>query len=269
MKWVGGKGRLLTELRARLPADVSERRHVEPFLGGGALFFGQAPRRSLISDVNTHLVATYIVVRDEPAEVIRILGALAARHSLAHFYEARARYNEELVSNAEHAALFIYLNKTCFNGLHRVNRRGAFNVPAGRYTNPRILDADALWAASDLLERATLAAAPFEETLARVDEDDFVYLDPPYVPVSATSNFTGYSEAGFGDADQVRLRDAFVAADRTGAKVMLSNSDAPRVHDLYAGYVIDRVSVGRSINSKASARGSVTEVIVRNYGGDR
>jgi DNA adenine methylase len=270
VKWVGGKGRLLTQLEPLLPKGVEKRRHVEPFVGGGALFFARQPRRALLSDVNERLVTTYLAIRDELPSVIRNLEALRRAHSDASYYLVRERYNTaSRISAAERAAMFIYLNKTCFNGLHRVNRRGHFNVPVGRYENPRIVDPEGLAAASRALRHADIRHAGFEELLLAAKPGDFVYFDPPYAPVSATASFTSYAEGAFGDAEQVRLRDVFRELDRRGCKLMLSNSDVPRIRELYRDFQVDVVAAPRAINCDAKKRGPVTEVVVRNYGGAR
>jgi len=267
VKWVGGKGRLLSQLEPLLPPGVEHMRHVEPFMGGAAFFFARRPRRARLSDVNAALVATFTMVRDRVEEVIEHLRPLAAQHDAEHYYGVRERYNatRDGTHGPERAAMFIYLNKTCFNGLHRVNRKGEFNVPAGRYKNPRILNDDALRAASWALSAAEIEHAGFESLVASARPGDFVYLDPPYAPVSDTANFTAYAKGGFGPDDQRRLRDVFDALSRRGCKCMLSNSDVPFIRDLYARHRIDVVSAPRAVNCNASRRGKVPEVVVRNY----
>jgi len=265
LKWAGGKGRLLAQLLPLLPPGVEARRHAEPFFGGGAMFFARRPGRALLADVNGELIAAYEMVRDRLDEVLRALAPHAEAHDPEHYYRVRDRYNARLGSPPERAAMFIYLNRTCFNGLHRVNRRGEFNVPAGRYRNPRILDPEGLRVASAALQGATLRCADFEALLVDARPGDFVYFDPPYHPVSGTARFTDYATGGFRDDDQVRLRDVFRVLDRRGCKLMLSNSDVPFIHDLYRGYPIDLVAAPRAINSDRTRRGPVTEVVVRNY----
>jgi DNA adenine methylase len=241
-------------------------RHVEPFFGGGALFFARRPERALLCDKNPQLCATYEAVRDEVENVIVELGKLARVHDEKRYYSLRDRYNhDKKLPTSQRAALFIYLNKTCFNGLHRVNRRGEFNVPAGRYTNPRILDEECLRAAGRELARTELRCQSFEELVAQAKPGDFVYFDPPYEPVSRTSNFTAYGQDGFTREDQTRLRDVFAALDKRRCKLMLSNSDVPIIRDLYKKYQIDAVAAPRAINCDATRRGLVTEVVVRNY----
>lgn len=264
LKWAGGKSRLLSQLVPMLPVGVSARRHLEPFVGGGALFFAQRPARAVLSDANAHLCTTYEVVRDDVEAVIERLRELAASHSTERYYALRARYNQDALEPPERAALFIYLNKTCFNGLHRVNKRGEFNVPAGRYERPRILDEQGLRVASRQLRRADVRCSGFEAVLEHAQAGDFIYFDPPYVPVSRTSSFTGYAAQGFSSDDQRRLRDVFGELDRRGCALLLSNSATREVRALYEGYVIDEVSTQRSISCRQ--RGAVKELVVRNYG---
>lgn len=266
VKWAGGKGRLLSQLRPLLPPGVEHMRHVEPFVGGGALFFARRPGRALLTDINTSLVCTYTAIRDDVNEVIASLRRLAARHSKAAYYEVRDRYNRGMrVSTARRAAMFIYLNKTCFNGLHRVNRKGEFNVPVGSYKNPRILNEAVLRTASAALQGARLKCASFEMLLADAKPGDFIYFDPPYEPVSETASFTSYARDGFGRDDQQRLRDVYAELDRRGCKLMLSNSDVPFIRDLYRDFQIDTVAAPRAINCNGGKRGKVSEVVVRNY----
>lgn len=269
LKWVGGKGKLLSQLVPLLPSGVERMRHVEPFAGGAAMFFARTPERAVLCDFNRSLVDTYLAVRDELEAVIGELETLSMSHAAGSYYGVRERYNAvgKRQSRSERAAMFIYLNKTCFNGLHRVNRRGEFNVPEGRYKNPRILDEPTLRAASRALARADIRQASFEDMLGYVRPGDFVYLDPPYEPVSETASFTAYAAGdGFSRADQTRLRDVVVELDRRGAKVMLSNSDVPFIRELYAQFRIDLVAAPRAINCDARGRGLVSEVVVRNYG---
>lgn len=265
VKWAGGKGRLLSQLRPLLPTGIEHMRHVEPFVGGGALFFSRRPRRALLSDINPALVATFVAIRDDVEGVIGGLRQLTKRHSKARYYEVREQYNRGRQGAVNRAATFIYLNKTCFNGLHRVNRKGEFNVPVGSYQNPRILNEDGLRAASEALRGAHLRCAPFDALLEHAKPGDFVYFDPPYEPVSRTASFTSYASGGFTQDDQGRLRDVFVELDRRGCKLMLSNSDVPFIHELYSRYAVDTVAAPRAINCNGKKRGRVSEVVVRNY----
>ena len=241
-------------------------RHVEPFVGGGALFFSRRPGRALLTDINPTLVAAYSAIRDDVEGVITALRGLAGRHSKESYYQVRERYNQgRRLSATKRAAMFIYLNKTCFNGLHRVNRKGEFNVPVGSYKNPRILNEDGLHAASRALKGAQLKCAPFDALLENTKPGDFVYFDPPYEPVSQTASFTSYARDGFSQGDQTRLRDVYKALDRRGCKLMLSNSDVPFIRDLYGNFNIETVAAPRAINCDATKRGKVSELIIRNY----
>jgi DNA adenine methylase len=266
LKWVGGKGKLRHALGGLLPPGVELMRHVEPFVGGGALFFARAPERALLCDINADLIGTYEAVRDEPQAVLGQLRRLSRTHDEQGYYKERERYNARAhKSRAERAAQFIYLNKTCFNGLYRVNRRGEFNVPMGRYTNPNIADSETLLAASRALAQAELRCTPFESLLSLVRPGDFVYLDPPYEPLSRTANFTSYAQDGFSQEKQSDLRNVFRELDRRGAKLMLSNSDVPFIRDLYRGFEIEQVFAPRAVSCDAKSRGPVSEVVVRNY----
>ena len=267
VKWAGGKSKLMSQLVPLLPPGVELRRHVEPFAGGAAVFFALRPERALLCDVNPSLIATYEAVRDDVDSVIEQLERLSRDHDERAYYRVRERYNRaRKLASSERAAIFIYLNKTCFNGLHRVNLKGEFNVPAGRYVNPRILNEHALRAASAQLAHCELQCTGFESLLSLARPGDFIYLDPPYEPVSETASFTAYAQNGFDRHDQMRLRDVFAALDRRGCRLMLSNSDVPFIRDLYRDYRIDFVAAARAINRDASKRGPVQEVVVRNYG---
>lgn len=269
VKWVGGKTRLLSQLVPLLPTGVERMRHIEPFLGGGALFFARRPGCSLLSDKNPHLCATYKAVRNDVEAVISRVRALAAFHGDRHYALQRARFNSGELDQVERAALFIYLNKTCYNGLYRENRRGEFNVPMGRYANPSILAEAQLRAAGRALKTAQLRCGLFEVVLELAQPGDFVYFDPPYVPISRTANFTAYAANGFTVEDQIRLRSVFEELDRRGCAVMLSNSATSVVRELYAGYRFDVVSTCRSISCATTRRGTVNEFVVRNYGDTR
>ena len=285
LKWAGGKRQLLPVLREWYPRSFS--RYLEPFLGSGAVFFDLAGssvlagRPALLADTNQDLVDCYEVVRDATDEVIAELARLAAEHRLRGnelYYDVRdARFNAARAAGQRRtpalAAMLIYLNRTGFNGLYRVNRRGEFNVPAGRYADPRICDADHLRTVAATLRTpgVRLLHAGFETVLAEARRGDFVYCDPPYAPLSPTASFAHYTAGGFSAADQARLQQAVVAAARRGATVMLSNSSAPSIHRLYstpeartAGLRVIRVPARRAINSRAAARGVVDELLVTN-----
>jgi DNA adenine methylase len=259
LKWVGGKTSLLPELLKHVPARL--RRYHEPFVGGGALFFAVAPRRARISDDNAELIHCYRQVRDG---VFAVLDALARHvYEKAHFAAVR-ELDPLLLAPAERAARFIFLNKTCFNGLWRVNRAGRFNVPIGRYKNPRFHDPAALITASHALRGVEIECAPFEESLVKAAPGDFVYLDPPYDPVSPTASFASYTPGGFGWEDQKRLARACIALNRRGVRFLLSNSATDRVRELYRGFEQRMVRAPRFINSRADSRGHVDELLVFN-----
>ncbi|MCA9865098.1 MAG: DNA adenine methylase [Anaerolineales bacterium] len=263
LKWAGGKGRLLPELLTRLPHDFQA--YHEPFIGGGALFFALAEAgrvgQAHLSDANQSLIDVYLALRDSVDEVIVALhGHVYERE---HYYRVRALRPAEL-SLPERAARVIYLNKTCYNGLYRENRRGEFNVPFGRYKNPTICDEPNLRAAARVLRGVDVAQRHFSTVLDYARPGDFVYFDPPYHPLSPTANFTAYDRAGFGSDDQRQLRDVFAALGERGVRAMLSNSDTPFVRELYDGFRIEQVWVARAVNSRAGGRGKVAEVLVRN-----
>jgi len=258
LKWAGGKRRLLPTLLKHAPEGATG--YFEPFVGGGALFFALLPPKAVLADRNQRLIRAYRGVRQNVEKVIRLLKSY--RHDPNFFYEFREA-NIDDGTDAEVAAWFIYLNRTGFNGLYRVNRENRFNVPFGRYTNPRICDEPSLRACSAALARADLRVEDFEVAVADAKAGDFVYFDPPYVPLSNTSSFTSYTAAGFGEAEQRRLRDTARRLKDRGVRVLLSNSSAPSVRELYAeGFRITEVAAARAINSKASARGTVVELLI-------
>lgn len=256
---MGGKTRLLPEILSRLPTYSG---YVEPFLGGGAVFFALAPESATLSDVNPHLVTTYIEVRDRVDDVLTLLREYQKAHGPGVYGTMRDRYNYDTLTDTERAALFLYLNRTCFNGLHRVNKKGEFNSPEGDSDGSDIVDETTLRSAAYGLRNADIYCRGFEAMTAVAG--NFVYLDPPYVPVSATSAFTGYA-GEFGMREQTQLRDFVNTLTDAGVKVLLSNSDAPAVHELYQNYHIDRILAPRSINADGDGRGDVWETLVRNY----
>lgn len=262
IKWVGGKSKLLPELLARMPERYG--RYYEPFCGGAALFFRVAPEAAVLADSNSDLINLYKTIASDVGAVIRRLQYHRDHHSESHYYATRAKWNdrEQAWSTAERAATFIYLNKTCFNGLWRVNRSGDFNVPIGRYTDPPICVPDALRAAHELLDRATLRCADYQTAVDDAEKHDFIYFDPPYDPVTTTANFTSYTATAFSSEHQRELADTARQLVARGCKVMLSNSDTPFIRKLYRGFAIDRVKCARAINSNASRRGDVDEVII-------
>ncbi len=264
LKWVGGKGQLLDQLRPLLPA-APWRRYFEPFVGSAALFFALRPAEATLSDVNPELIDCYVAVQKH---VDRLVKALAGHEYDEALYYSVREQDPATLDLPTRAARTIYLNKTGYNGLYRVNRAGRFNVPFGRYTNPGFRSADSidnLRACSRSLRGAKLAVRDFGQVVRHASKGDFVYFDPPYVPLSETSDFTSYSAGGFGPAEQQRLAEVVAKLSDAGVLVMLSNSDTPAVRALYAKYRIDVVTASRSINSRATGRGKVREVVVRNY----
>jgi DNA adenine methylase len=263
VKWVGGKTQLLSDLIALAPRQFHA--YHEPFTGGGALFFALVrlgrieKKQARLTDINRELIATYLALRDEVEAVIEELSR--HEHDRDHYYRVRAQDPWRL-SSAERAARLIFLNRTGFNGLYRVNRRGEFNVPFGRYENPRICDEDNLRAVSAALSRAEIEHRPFEGVLEQARAGDLVYFDPPYVPLSATASFVSYAQNGFDLAAQERLADVFEQLADRGVFVMLSNSDTDWVRERYARFDQVRVSARRNVNSKASSRGPIGELIV-------
>jgi DNA adenine methylase len=259
IKWVGGKRQLLPELRARIPAKFGT--YHEPFLGGGALFFDLLPERAQLSDTNERLVRTYRAVRDSVEEVIARLSTCP--HDREFYYAARA-IDVDSLDDVGVATWFIYMNKTGFNGLYRVNKRGEYNVPFGDQESPTICDADNLRACSKALATAYLFCNAFDDATRGAASGDFVYLDPPYVPLSTSSSFTAYTRGGFGPAEQAKLRDVARDLKARGIHVLLSNSSAPEVFELYRdGFEIETVGATRAINCKAEGRGKIAETLIR------
>ena len=264
VKWVGGKRQLMFELLKNMPENYN--RYFEPFIGGGALFFELQPDNAYISDMNEELINLYQVVRNNVDELVADL----QKHDISKEYFMEIRNidrTEEYKnwSNIQKASRFIYLNRTCFNGMYRVNSKGEFNVPFGHYKNPRILDENNLINCSNLLQRTEIKHADFSEILKKVKKGDFVYFDPPYVPLSETSRFTSYTKDGFDMDMQFKLRDVCDELDTMGVKFLLSNSDTKLVNELYENYNIKKVFASRQINANADGRGKITEVLVRNY----
>ncbi len=288
VKWVGGKGQLIGQLTELLPEDLSKGKfvYVEPFVGGGAMLFHMLSRypnvtRAVANDLNADLVTTYKVVRDSPEELVaslkeveRSFYALADETERRDFYlRQRERYNGHPTNAVETATLFIFLNRTCFNGLYRVNAKGQYNVPFGKAVRPLICDADNIRAASALLQKVTFTCGDFEAVERSVKGKAFWYFDPPYRPLTPTASFTAYSKGGFDDAQQLRLARLCRRLDAAGHRWLLSNSDPRNVdpedaffEEAFAGFEIRRVSAARMVNSKADGRGKITELAIRNYG---
>ena len=286
IKWVGGKTQLLDEVRKSLPRDFASRKHVtyvEPFVGGGAVMFWilQAYpniQRAVINDINPDLICTYRVIKENVEELIVELAniqdeyiPLSTESRKEFFMEKRARFNTKRTAPVETAALFIFLNRTCFNGLYRVNSKGEFNVPHGKYANPRICDVDNLRACSEVLQKVEILCGDFAETGRYAGPDTLFYFDPPYKPITETSSFTSYAKEGFNDAEQIRLRDFCDQISRDKALFVASNSDPKYVNPsenffdaLYNHFIIKRVSAARMINSDASGRGAISELMISN-----
>ena len=270
VKWVGGKRQLLAQFR-RLNLYPPEKfnietgRYFEPFVGGGAVFFDLLPERAYLSDLNNELVITYNVIKSDVENLIKSL----KKHKLDKEYFLKIRtQNPESLSDLNTASRFIYLNRTCFNGMYRVNSKGGFNVPFGKYTNPLICDEDNLRKASRALKNVEIKKQDYKEVLKKARKGDFVYFDPPYYPVSKTASFTSYTSESFLDKEQIELRDTFVELHKRGCFVMLSNSDTPFINKIYSGLKgvrVNKVEAGRAINSNGNGRGKITEVLVTNY----
>lgn len=258
LKWAGGKRNLLPELKKRMPKVYSA--YYEPFVGGGALFFSHPMGKSFLSDVNEELITCYRVIKDSPEALIQRLAELKADHSEKQYYEVRSRH--DLENPLERAARMIYLNKTCYNGLYRVNSKNEFNVPMGRYKSPGIFDEANLRLCSRWLQETSLEGGDF--TAIRPEQGDFVYFDPPY-----HDTFTGYTPLNFNEDDQIRLRDFCLELDSQGIFVMVSNSDTPFIRKIYKPFrekgKISAILAPRPINSKADERKNGKEVIITNY----
>ncbi|OPX89803.1 MAG: Modification methylase DpnIIA [Pelotomaculum sp. PtaB.Bin117] len=267
LKWAGGKRQLLPEIRRLIP--LSYKTYFEPFVGAGAVLFDIQPDKAVINDINDELINVYKVVRDNLAELIEDLSKHA--NSKEYYYQIRdldkkkERFNN--LSSVKKASRIIYLNKTCYNGLFRVNSQGCFNVPFGNYKNPNLFNRMALQAISEYLNSADISIynTDFEEAVETAGRGDFVYFDPPYDPVSDTASFTGYYLGGFDKNKQIRLKATVDKLTQKGCKVLLSNSATSFIKELYADYKIMPVVAKRPINSAAAKRGSVEEVLVLNY----
>lgn len=287
IKWVGGKGQLLQQLEEKLPANfdlIPDVTYIEPFVGGGAMLFymlQQHPNisRAIINDINSDLTKCYEVVKSYPEELIRSLQTIQDEfYSLnsdevrRDFYmQMREKFNTKALSQIENTTLFFFLNRTCFNGLYRVNRKGLFNVPFGKYTTPTICDPATIYADSELLQRVTILTGDYEQTLAYAGTHTLFYFDPPYRPLSDTSSFNDYSSEAFDDRAQIRLKQFCDRVNMSGHMFMLSNADCFShsgdrfFEDLYADYDIQRVWASRNVNANASKRGKLQELLIRNF----
>ncbi|WP_456479545.1 DNA adenine methylase [Nautilia sp.] len=270
IKWVGGKRGVLSQILPYVPKKFNN--YFEPFVGGGALFFelynlGLLKNKKVyLFDKNEELVNAYKVVKSNPFGLIEKLKEFENKHSKEFYYEIRETDRKENFKNFDpvlRAARFIYLNKTCFNGLYRVNKKGYFNVPIGRYKNPKICDEEAILSASGALKNATVKASDFSEVLNYAEKGDFVYFDPPYYPLNKTSNFTSYTDGGFLEEEQRRLYEVFEKLSQKGVYVLESNSDTEYIKNLYKKYEINFVNVNRLVNSKAGGRGKIKEILLK------
>jgi len=287
IKWAGGKTQILHEIRAKYPIELGKTitKYAEPFIGGGAVLFDILNHYELaevyISDINKELINTYICIRDEADLLINLLQEYESNYLSANeidrkekYYQKREYFNNLKINfsnKIELAALFIFLNRTCFNGLYRVNGRGDFNVPQGDYKNPTICDASNIWAVSEKLKRVTIVCADYKNSGDFIDDKTFVYFDPPYRPLSTTSNFTSYAQNGFDDEAQTELAYFIDMMSERGACVAASNSDPTNTDKndnffdlLYAKYNIKRISATRMINSDADSRGKLNELLITN-----
>lgn len=288
VKWAGGKGQLLTEIRKTYPKGLGKSitKYAEPFVGGGAVLFDVLSKYTVkevyISDINAELINTYKTIRDNCEALVSRLKILKdeymnAEEQKEYYYSKREEFNNLKINgneqtNLEKAALFIFLNKTCFNGLYRVNRKGGFNVPMGSYKNPAICDEDNLKNISKILQKVIIICGDYKESEKFIDENTFVYFDPPYRPLTETASFNTYTEGGFSDRNQSELAEFVHKLTDKGAKVVVSNSDPKNVSEednffdeLYAAFKINRIAATRMINSNASARGKISELLIANY----
>lgn len=294
LKWAGGKKQLLPQIRDRYPAKLKENKittYIEPFFGGGAVFFDIISnfqlKKAYLFDINPELIILYNVIQKDVDNLIEELFILSEKYLALNseerklfYYLCRERYNcfDKKIDTSlylkewsKRAALTVFLNRTCFNGLYRVNKKGAFNVPMGRYKNPRILNVDNLKAVNQAFQIAHIKQADFSESLKYIDSNTFIYYDPPYRPISKTASFNSYNSTEFNDDEQKRLRDIFKLASNQEALQMLSNSDPSNYiedsffDDLYREFNIERILASRSINSKGSDRGAIKEILITNY----
>lgn len=289
LKWAGGKTQLLSTLDSFLPETFKEKKditYIEPFVGGGAMLFYMLQKypnikRAVINDINPHLIRTYKVIKEKPYSLIDTLNELQASFKSLNehnkqkelFLDVRKSFNQQQLTDVEEAAYMIFLNRTCFNGLYRENSNGAFNVPFGRYSNPTICDEDVILADSELLQNVEILNGDFSNTLEYIRGYTFFYFDPPYRPLDATSSFNSYVKESFDDNEQIRLKDFYSELSAEGCYAMLSNSDCKcrNAEDdffdrLYSDFFIERVYAKRCINANAAKRGTLTELLIRNYG---
>ncbi len=268
VKWVGGKRQLIPSIMELLPKKIKDLNYIEPFIGGGALLFHLQPKNAIVNDFNNELINVYEVIKNHLSELI---ADLKKHHNTSdYFYQIRSLDRTDEFKNltpVQRASRVIFLNKTCFNGLYRVNNAGEFNAPFGRYKNPNIVNEPTLKAVSKYLNtnNVILRSGDYADVLAEVPENSFVYLDPPYHPISESSNFTGYVQGGWDMSDQIRLREICDQLNARGVKFLLSNSSARLIKEQYENYDIRIVKANRAINSNGADRGEIEEVLIRNY----
>lgn len=267
LKWVGGKRQLLSEIIPLI--DESCDNYVEPFIGGGAVLFRLQPKKAIINDYNTELINVYRTVRDDLDGLVALLKKHEKYNSSDYYYEVRALDRTpdfDKMSNSEKAARIIYLNKTCYNGLYRVNSLGQFNSPYGKYKNPNIVNEVVLRAISKYLNgnEISIRSGDYKDVLNDIEKNSFVYLDPPYMPISSSFSFTGYTEGGFGYDKQVELKEECDKLNSKGVHFLQSNSDCEEIRELYKAYRIKIVKANRAINSDAKKRGQINEVLIYN-----
>lgn len=285
VKWVGGKTQLIKNIELLLPVNFAEQRemtYIEPFVGGGAVLFWILQKypnisRAVINDINPDLTCAYSTIKETPNELIEYLSCIeefyynlsSEQNRKDYFLAQRDKYNFTTLSTIERTGLFIFLNRTCFNGLYRVNKKGYFNVPFGKYSKPKICDKETILADSKLLQRVEILTGDFSKTLKHAGENTFFYFDPPYKPISNTSSFTTYTKEDFDDRDQLRLGAFCQAISAQGHKFLLSNSDVKNIDptnnffdSLYEDFSITRIHASRMINSNASGRGKISEILV-------
>jgi DNA adenine methylase len=273
VKWVGGKRQLATQFREMdlYPPEEFDPRtgtYFEPFVGGGAMFFDLKPKKAVLSDMNLELVTAYNVIKKDFGKLVKKLKYHKLRDNKEYFLKIRSKDLKKL-SDVEIAARFIYLNRTCFNGMYRVNSKGGFNVPYGKNKNPLICDEDNIEKVSRSLKNIQIFHRDYKKVLSKAKKGDFIYFDPPYYPVNRTSSFTNYTKEGFMEKEQIELRDTFLELHKRGCFVMLSNSNTPFINKLYSKLdkkiTINKVYATRAINSKGSGRGKIKEVVIVNY----
>jgi DNA adenine methylase len=272
LKWAGGKRQLLSEIKKRLPKGIHTRVYYEPFVGAGAVLFDLQPKKAIINDLNTQLILAYQAIKENVEELIAVLKRYAKMNDKASYYEIRnldrdaAQFNK--LTTIEKAARLLFLNKTCFNGLYRVNSQGLFNVPYGRYKNPAICEEPVLRQISVYLNtnEIRILNSDFEQAVSDADENSFIYFDPPYHSPDKT-NFTGYQAHGFGEEEQERLRAVMIQMTKRGAQCLLSNSDTAYIRELYGHDPFEIISVQakRAINSDSAGRGAVAELLIKNW----